>query len=261
MSILDDRPFEVIAVEEIKEMLSAGVVRALNSLDEAVAFDKDKSLDRKYEWGWVSFGKNPDADRLNSFYLDGIDRDINELALLSIRGCSIEVESAKLLMSDLSVILDRLDRPNGYSKDMLGAVRVAMKCVARLNVWVGRVDFSTRAKKVHFHERKISEINSIKGAKRNSGAADYKEKIFDVIFDRLASGAQYDRWEDIITDPDSQALFDLVNEDFSRFSSKVQLVEVVNLPEKIKSWARGSSKVRENLDRVKAELEQRNKKK
>ena len=261
MSIVDDRPFEVIAVEEILEMLRAGVARAVNSLAKAVAFDEDKALDRRYDWGWVSFEKDSDTERLNSYYLDGAARDINELALMAIRGCSIEIESAKGLMSELSVTLDRLGQPNGYSKDMLGGVRAALKCVARLNVWVGRVDFSARAKKVHFHERKISEINSVKGAKRNAGAADYKEEIFDVIFKCLASGAQYDRWEDIVTNPDNQALFDLVNEDFSRFSSKVQLVEVVNLPEKIKSWSRGISKVRENLDRVKAVLERRNKKK
>ncbi len=259
MRLLDERPFEIILAEEIQESLRVGINRASDCLARAEVFDEEKSLDRKYDWGAVSLRSDAGTDLLNRFYLDDSKRDVDELALMAIRGCSIEVEAAKRLSNDLSQVLARLQGREGYSIAMVDGFRNALGCVARLNIWLGRVDFTARAREIGLHEKRINKINSEKGFKRNSGLAEYRDAIFNLMFRCLENGLGYDDWGDVINF--NEPLFVELNISFSNRNSKVQVVKPSNLPEKIKLWARGNDEVRKQLDRLKSELERRNKKK
>lgn len=243
-SVLRKQPFPERMIDFLRESLADAVSESVKSISAAKGIDKGEEWDGNYDWGpGVASGK-VDLDTLSRNYLDDKNRSLVELMTMSVRGCSIAANQAKELSERLLDISDEI-KNSGYSLVMADSFEEALKCVARLNLWVGRLDFSCRGEKINLHEKVISERNSVKARKRGLSMISYKREIFDNINYCVGLGVKYPKWDDYIHF--NQEMFESVNEAFSSPRSKAQVVEVLNLSEAIKGWARNSKEFEERL--------------
>lgn len=238
----------------VKNNLRRAIKKAERSVSAASDFNQPVDRDLPFGWSRIPLTNIVDLKVLSDLYFESIDRDIDELVLISIRGCFASTDLGKRLFDEFSQVLDCEDSDSIFA--LLRVLEKSLDCIYQIGIWTGRLDFCCKGAPIFFHREKVRKNNRQKGLKSNEKQNIYKKELLLLVFKCLDESLQapYNTWEDIVYK--NADLFEKLNKDMAAsLGSGFQKVDCLNIPDKIKTWAKSDPSVREKLDTLKERFE------